>query len=356
MNTIQAQGYQVIINKDIYKKLNDYLLSQKISSVFILSDQNTNENCLPILVKNLDKTIKYNSIVVEPGEENKNLDTCSFLWQELTNQGADRRSLLINIGGGVITDMGGFVASTFKRGIRFINIPTTLLSMVDASVGGKTGVDFGMLKNQIGVFSNPEMVLIDTRYLDTLNLRYKTSGLAEIIKYAISYDTSIWDDIIDFDWGNKQALVELIYKSISIKNEIVLEDPKEGHLRKVLNFGHTLGHAVESYFLESKDKKTLTHGEAIAIGMILETFLSVEILGFPKDIFKLLQDKIFYFFPKTNISTSDIDHIFEYLIHDKKNVNGEVKFVLAKDFGKYAIDVNVEKALMKNAIEYYIGV
>ncbi|MFA5299731.1 MAG: 3-dehydroquinate synthase, partial [Lutibacter sp.] len=274
MQPILSNNYYVNFNEDAYQKLNIFISGYNPSIIFILVDQNTNNYCLSILLEALETVAEIEIIEIEAGEENKNLDTCTGVWNALTELGADRKSLMINLGGGVITDLGGFVASTFKRGIAFVNIPTTLLSMVDASVGGKTGVDLGVLKNQIGLFSDPEMVLIDTHYLETISDRELRSGLAEIIKYGITYDIRLWNEINNFKEINIGAISKLIHRSIEIKNEVVTKDPKEKGLRKVLNFGHTLGHAIESYFLESEDKENLTHGEAIAIGMVTEAFIS----------------------------------------------------------------------------------
>ncbi|MEX1383222.1 3-dehydroquinate synthase family protein, partial [Lutibacter sp.] len=216
MKPILSNNYFVNFNEDAYLKLNAYLASNKTSKIFILVDENTNQYCLPTLLESLETTSEIEIIEIESGEENKNLDTCTGVWHALTELGADRKSLLINLGGGVITDLGGFVASCFKRGIKFINIPTTLLSMVDASVGGKTGVDLGVLKNQIGLFSDPEMVLIDPRYLETVTEREIRSGLAEIIKYGLTYDVKLWNKIKKFNELSISNISTLIHRSIEI--------------------------------------------------------------------------------------------------------------------------------------------
>lgn len=353
MHSILSNNYYVNFQEQAYQKLNEYISDSKHSKIFILVDENTNENCLPILLQELATTLEIEIIEIESGEENKNLDTCSGVWHALTELGADRKSLMINLGGGVITDLGGFVASCFKRGISFINIPTTLLSMVDASVGGKTGVDLGVLKNQIGLFSDPEMVLIDTNYLNTVSEREIRSGLAEIIKYGLTYDVKIWNEINNFKALNLKNISSLIHRSIEIKNEVVTEDPKEAGLRKVLNYGHTLGHAIESYFLESKDKENLTHGEAIAIGMITEAYLSEKLLNFPLEKLQTIKEKIVAIYGKIQINKNDYDGIIELLIHDKKNVGGHVNFVLLTDFEKFKFDCKVEKDLLIEALDYY---
>ena len=354
MKPILSNNYFVNFNEDAYLKLNAYLASNITSKIFILVDENTNQYCLPTLLETLETTSEIEIIEIESGEENKNLDTCSGVWHALTELGADRKSLLINLGGGVITDLGGFVASCFKRGIKFINIPTTLLSMVDASVGGKTGVDLGVLKNQIGLFSDPEMVLIDPRYLETVTEREIRSGLAEIIKYGLTYDIKLWDEIKEFKNLSISNISTLIYRSIEIKNEVVTEDPKEHGLRKILNYGHTLGHAVESYFLESENKVKLTHGEAIAIGMITEAFLSEKLLNFPSNKLMEIKNKLLNIYGKVTIETTDYDAIIELLIHDKKNVSGQVNFVLLSDFEKFKFDCKVETSLLIEALNYYM--
>ena len=353
MQPILSNNYFVQFEAQSYVKLNNYLSENKPSTIFILVDENTNQHCLPVLLQEIETEVSIEIIEIEAGEENKNLDTCTGVWQALTELGADRKSLLINLGGGVITDLGGFVASCFKRGITFINIPTTLLSMVDASVGGKTGVDLGVLKNQIGLFSDPEMVLIDPRYLQTVTTREIRSGLAEIIKYGLTYDVKLWNKIINFKELTISNISTLIHRSIEIKNEVVTEDPKEHGLRKILNYGHTLGHAIESYFLESENKDILTHGEAIAIGMITEAYLSEKLLNFPANKLAEIKSKLLNIYGKVTIETSDYDKIIELLIHDKKNVSGQVNFVLLFDYEKFKFNCKVEKELLIEALDFY---
>lgn len=353
MRPILSNNYYVNFQEDAYNKLNKYILDTNPSTIFILVDENTEECCLPVFLQELETETSIEIIEIESGEKNKNLETCTGVWNALTELGADRKSLLINLGGGVITDLGGFVASTFKRGISFVNIPTTLLSMVDASVGGKTGVDLGVLKNQIGLFSDPEMVLIDPRYLETVTDRELRSGVAEIIKYGLTYDIKLWDAIKSGKDLSIYTLRDLIHRSIEIKNEVVTEDPKESGIRKVLNFGHTLGHAVESYFLESQSKENLTHGEAIAIGMITEAYISEQLFDFPKEETIEIKKEILSIYKKVVIKESDFNGIMELLIHDKKNVGGQVNFVLLTDYEKYKLDCKVDTSLIIDALNYY---
>src|SRR6218665_4176398 len=256
MSFIQANGYPIYCNESAYAALNDYLANHKYSSVFIIVDTHSNEFCLPNFLANLATETTIEIVEFDSGESSKNIDTCVEIWKVLTELGADRKSLIINVGGGVVTDLGGFIASTFKRGIDFINVPTTLLSMVDASVGGKNGVDLGNLKNQIGVINVPKLVLIDTEYLSTLPQNEMRSGLAEMLKHGLIYDAPYWRQFSDLKSIIFDDLDELIYRSVEIKNEIVIQDPTEKNIRKALNFGHTLGHAIESYFLENDAKTT----------------------------------------------------------------------------------------------------
>lgn len=352
MKTIQSTSYPVHFQENAYNMLNTYLANNAHSLIFVLVDENTNEACLPKLMTEMATTSTIEIVEIESGEINKNLETCMGLWNVLTELGADRKSLLINLGGGVITDMGGFVASTYKRGITFINIPTTLLSMVDASVGGKTGVDLGVLKNQIGLFSDPEMVLIDTEFLTTVSQKEIVSGTAEIIKYGLTYDIKLWDEIIS---NNLDNVNDLIHRSIQIKNEVVLEDRLEANLRKILNFGHTIGHAVESYFLESEHKETLTHGEAIALGMITETYLSYKLNDFPKATLETIKKNITDIFGKVPLVQEDYSAVLEMLKHDKKNVGGQVNFVLLENLEKCKIDCKVDNDLIIESLNYYLA-
>ena len=350
MKSIKAISYPVHFQEKGYQELSNLILTNNYSTLFILVDENTFEHCYPNFIPNLETDKRIEVIEIDSGEINKNLETCIGVWNAITELGGDRKSLLITLGGGVITDLGGFVASCFKRGIDFVNIPTTLLSMVDASVGGKTGVDLGVLKNQIGLFANPEMVIVDTKYLNTVTEREIKSGTAEIIKYGITYDVNLFNEIKD----NKDLQIEdLIFRSIEIKNEVVLQDPKEQNLRKILNFGHTLGHAIESFHLESKDKENLTHGEAIAIGMVCESYMSSKLLGFPTEKVNEVKDVVLSIYNRTNLLKEDFSAIMDLLKHDKKNVNGQVNFVLLNDYEDYKLDCKVSEELIIESMEFY---
>ena len=353
MQSIKANGYSVIFNEEGYKELNKLISENNYSTLFIIVDSITNEVCLPKLLPLIETESRIEIIEFEAGESNKNIDTCIQIWNVLTELGADRKSLIINLGGGVVSDLGGFVASTFKRGIDFINIPTTLLAMVDASIGGKTGIDLGSLKNQIGVINNPKLVVIDSEYLVTLPQIEMRSGLAEILKHGLIFDVSYWKQFLDLSQLDFADFDSIIYDSIKIKNEIVRQDPNEKGIRKALNFGHTLGHAIESYFLENPTKKNLLHGEAIAIGMILESYISMIKKLISKEEYVEIKSTIKSIFEVVNFDKSDIQSILDLLIHDKKNENGKIKFVLLDGIGKFTINQEVENEIITSSFEDY---
>mgnify|MGYP006140019045 FL=1 len=353
MQTIQANNYPVHFNEKGYEALNSHLKATKYSNLFIITDSNTNEYCLHKLLPYIETDLTIEIIEFEAGEINKNIDTCIEIWKVLTELGADRKSLIINLGGGVVTDLGGFVASTFKRGVDFINIPTTLLSMVDASVGGKTGVDLGNLKNQIGVINVPTMVLIDTQYLETVPQNELRSGLAEMLKHGLIFDKNYWEQFLDISTIDFSDLDLLIHRSVVIKNEIVMQDPTEKNIRKSLNFGHTLGHAIESYFLENENKTTLLHGEAIAVGMILESFISWQKKLITEIEYRQIKLAINAIYEAVQIDENDLQPIMDLLIHDKKNEFGTIQFALIDGIGSIKINQLVENELILSAFEDY---
>ena len=354
MNPIQANNYSIYFNDDSFIYLENLLKVETYSKIFVLVDENTNESCLPYFLSNLPTEIEIEIIEIEVGEENKNIYTCLDLWHTLIELGADRKSIMLNLGGGVITDLGGFVACTFKRGIDFINIPTSLLAMVDASIGGKNGVDLGNLKNQIGIIKEPKSVIVITKFLETLPSNEMRSGLAEMLKHGLIYDKKYWDKLKDLNNLNTDDLDELIKESIEIKNKIVSEDLTENGIRKSLNFGHTLGHAIESYFLESEDKKALLHGEAIAVGMILESFLSLKLNLISNEEYAEIKYIITDVFEKVEFNEVDIQKIIDLLIFDKKNEFGKVQFALLNKIGEIKINQTVDNSLILLAFEDYL--
>lgn len=353
LKTIQAFEHPIHFNENGYIALNQHLKEHKYSNLFIIVDTHTNEYCLPKFLPYLETELKIEIIEFEAGEAHKNIETCVEIWNVLTELGGDRKSLVINLGGGVVTDLGGFVASTFKRGVDFINIPTTLLSMVDASVGGKNGIDLGNLKNQIGVFNLPKMVIVDTAYLETVPKNEMRSGLAEMLKHGLIYDKNYWEQFLDLKSVDSTELDELIFRSVEIKNDIVTKDPTEKNLRKALNFGHTLGHAIESYFLENENKTTLLHGEAIAVGMILESYISLQKNLISIDEFNQIKTTLKSIYDNIEFNKSDIEPIIELLIHDKKNEYGTIQFALIDGIGKIIINQTVENELILDAFNDY---
>jgi 3-dehydroquinate synthase len=323
------------------------------SSCFLLVDQNTRINCLPPLYRlshllEIPASIQNAKIIEIPsGERHKNIETFAWIIEQLSENNADRKSLLINVGGGAICDMGGFVAACYKRGIDFINIPTTLLAMVDAAHGGKTGVDFQNFKNQIGVFAPAKMVAIDVVFLNTLPKTEVLSGFAEMIKMALITSIDFWNAIKKADFENLRALKPLIDEAISQKKQIVEQDPTEKNIRKILNFGHTFGHAFETFALENGTE--LSHGHAIAMGMLCELWLSEKTLNFDANLRQEISDYILSLYPKFSIQKTDFERLFEILLQDKKNNNGEVKPVLLEKIGHPRHDLSCSKELCLEA-------
>jgi 3-dehydroquinate synthase len=340
MNTIH-------INQSI-ESISSSVFSDSYSKVAVLADEHTKKACYPLLKPLLPK---HTLITIKSGEERKNLETCTYIWQLLTEKQFDRKGLLVNLGGGVIGDMGGFCAATYKRGIDFIQVPTTLLSQVDASVGGKLGIDFHGFKNHIGVFQEPAAVLIATDFLHTLPPSEVRSGFAEIIKHCLIADAGMWEKIRRRDL-NKQNLTELVPHSVEIKRKIVLQDPTEKGLRKILNFGHTIGHAIESYFL-LQAKKRLLHGEAIAIGMICESYLSYQRKLLDEQALYAIEEFIFSLYGKIFITDQDVEAILPLMMQDKKNEKGIIQCVLLNGIANPVYNQKITPAEIREAIYYY---
>jgi len=315
-----------------------WLEAESYSQVFIIADTHTQALCLLVFLEKTGLKPHPNLVVIQPGEGQKNLATCESIWQAMLAANLDRKALVLNLGGGVIGDMGGFCAATWKRGIDFVHIPTTLLAMTDAAIGGKLGVDFQGLKNIIGVFRQPAAVFVDPDFLDTLPERELRSGFAEVIKHALIGERALWEKLTDHH--SAKAVLEA---SIGVKVRIVAEDPQEKGLRMLLNFGHTIGHAIESYFLETDDP--LTHGEAIAIGMICELEGSErhkEVAAFLSSIF-----------PHRHIPESAFSAIWGLMQQDKKNASGKVRMALPNGlpYGMKVVEPSREvvvQCLMRN--------
>ncbi len=351
--TISAGNYEVAIGV-IFHDLNNWLNNNYVSRIFVFTDENTNRHCLPVFRQNLpERHSRIIEVETKSGEQNKHINTVSLLWEKLTQHHADRHALVINLGGGVLCDMGGFAAATYKRGIRFIQVPTTLLAMVDASAGGKTGIDFNGYKNQIGLFAEPSGVFIYPPFIDTLPPREFRAGLAEMLKHGLIADEAYFDRLKDMkqDEWSYEVLSDTIRHSVEIKNQIVTKDPQEKGLRKVLNFGHTAGHAFESWFLGSQNP--LLHGEAVACGMVVETFLSQYQLGLPiaktKKIIKGI--KKHFFLPE--LSEHSFNELIFLMKQDKKNKDGKVNFALIENPGKPVYDVEIDIYTVNRALLEY---
>lgn len=341
----------ITILNDNFSQLNDFLQSKSFSKIFILVDENTHEYCLPVLLGNMETDLAFEILEIEPGEEMKNIQTANQLWEILTEMQADRKALVINLGGGVITDMGGFVSSTYKRGIQFINIPTTLLSMCDASIGGKTGIDLMHYKNMVGTFTFPEQIFIYPKFLETLPYKELRSGFAEMLKHGLIADKIHWENLIHISKLDSEAVIPHIETSMDIKQTIVQQDFQEKNIRKTLNFGHTIGHAIESLCLSQGNP--ILHGEAVAMGMIAETYLSFTEGLISEETCTVIIENIQKHYPYLDISDFKDDDIFQLLINDKKNTDSKINFSLISGIGSCTFDYQCSKKSIASSIEFY---
>ena len=353
MKIIKATNYQVEIGSLLESSFSNVLSSFSGHKIIIIVDENTHDNCLDYLITSFNELERAEIVLLPTGETNKVMEVCFQVWQALTEYNVSRKDLIINLGGGMVSDMGGFIASIYKRGLKFINVPTSLLGMVDAAIGGKNGIDLEGYKNQLGTFSHPSHIFIDPVFLATLPGEEIFNGYAEMLKHALIQDKNLWLKIQKIHSENDLIQEDVIHTSILIKTKIIDKDPLEGGLRKILNFGHTLGHAIESFYLESDTKETLTHGEAIAIGMICESYMSSKTLNFSEKKVAEIKETILSIYPKIQLLSEDFPAILDYLKHDKKNVNGHVNFVLLFDFEDYKIDCKVSDELIMESMEYY---
>lgn len=339
---------EVVITNQINKALQFYFNGKKYSKIAVLVDENTLRHCYPLVKKIIPEHL---IITISSGESHKQLATCEKIWLALTKAEFDRKSLMINIGGGVIGDMGGFCAATYKRGINFINLPTTLLAQVDASVGGKLGIDFYGFKNHIGVFNSPDSVIIFPEFLKTLPSNEVRSGFAEVIKHHLIYDAKAWPTLVAMPF-EKQPWEKIIHHSTAIKETIVEQDPLEGGLRKILNFGHTIGHAIESFFLEIPGEKLL-HGEAIAIGMVAESFISMERSGLSSLEYEQISNYIIGQFSPKVIDETNFKAISDLALQDKKNEGGKINCTLLSTIGNAVFDVTINAQDIYNGLSNY---
>lgn len=350
---INSIGYKVFF-EDSLQSLQQFIIERNYSQVLILVDRNTNDHCLPVLQSALPELLDYDIIEVDPGEENKNIDFCIGVWNTMLDFGADRKSLMINLGGGVVTDMGGFAASTFKRGIDFIQIPTTLLAQVDASVGGKTGIDLGNVKNIIGTFNQPQAVFISSKFLDTLDERQIKSGYAEIIKHGLIYDKDLFFKVKNINESLSGSLDAIVYRSVEIKNEVITKDPHEQNLRKILNFGHTIGHAIEGYSM-LHDEEPLLHGEAIGIGMICEGYLSHKLNNLAKEELQHIVDVFKELYPRYKFDKTIYSDLIELMRNDKKNESNKLGFALLNKIGACDYNKFIDEEDIYTSLDFYLS-
>lgn len=354
MIKVETADYPIYFGAEGYPILGDFLNKKQYSKLLILTDSTCNELCLPHFLAHLPTTIPFEIVEIEPGETTKDLATCEGVWSAMLELELDRHSAVLAVGGGVVSDLGGFVASVYMRGIDCFLVPTTLLAMVDASIGGKTGVDLQGAKNVIGSFSTPKMVVIDATYLETLDPRELKSGYAEMLKHGLIYDESYYKHLSDIAHVDFADIETLIYHSVVIKSQIVQEDPQEAGLRKILNFGHTVGHAIESYYLTNPAKNRMLHGEAIAVGMVIEAYVSTVILGLKESVYQHIKESIQYIYGKEIFSELDIQEILNWLKFDKKNRAGEIRMVLLTDIGHCSYNIEVPKHLIEKGFEDYL--
>jgi len=342
MKLIEAQDYSIEIGALTESSFATFVQEKySHSKIIIICDENTHEYCLEYLITNFDFLSDAEVMLLPAGEENKVMEVCFQVWEAMSEYGVGRRDLIINLGGGVVTDMGGFIASVYKRGIDFINIPTSLLGMVDASIGGKTGIDLGPLKNQLGVFSNPKAIYVDVAFLHTLETKDVVNGYAEMLKHALIQDANFWKQISTIENLGELMNNETLAIAMGIKNSIVLQDPLEKNIRKNLNFGHTAGHAIEGYFL---DKDAIDHGHAVALGMIVEAHISMKHQLISKELFDEIERVILDWFPIHALDTSDIGNIVELLQHDKKNHSNRIQCCLLTGIGSCIYDQPVDES------------
>lgn len=344
---------RVIFSKNLQEELAMAIAECHHDKIFVLTDETTAVCCWPVIQSYL--CLKGAQVITIPANDtHKDLDSLAQVWTALGKNGATRHSLLINLGGGMVTDLGGFAASTFKRGINFINIPTTLLAMVDASVGGKTGINFNGLKNEIGVFNESRFVILNTCFLRTLDTENLLSGYAEMLKHSLIANEKMWAGHLNFSLEQdveSEEFTLLLRQSVELKERIVTEDPKEQGIRKALNVGHTIGHAFESFAIQTH--RPILHGYAVAYGIICELYLSVVKTGFPTDKMRQTVRFIREHYGSFPITCDDYDTLIELMTHDKKNTSGIINFTLLGGIGDIRINQSASKEEIKEALDFY---
>lgn len=347
----QMEKQEIIISQHLESSLEQAIARCPHDRMFVLTDSTTLQLCWP-LVQHFPCLAGAKMITISPTDDNKTLDSLSYVWSQLQQGCATRHSLLINLGGGMVTDLGGFAASTYKRGIQYINIPTTLLSMVDASVGGKTGINFGGLKNEIGVFNNASSVILDTQFLQTLDYDNLASGYAEMLKHGLISTSGNWAELLQFDLAKPDysLLGEMVGRSVQVKERVVTIDPTEKGLRKILNLGHTIGHALESLAME--ENRTVLHGYAVAWGLVSELYLSCALTGFPTDKMRQTVQFIKEYYGTFDFDCKHYEHLYELMKHDKKNVGDTINFSLLSDIGGIQLDQHATKELIFEAFDF----
>ncbi|MDR1330910.1 MAG: 3-dehydroquinate synthase [Tannerella sp.] len=345
---------EVVFSSDIAAELASYLSRNSYDRIYVLTDTHTHGMCLPLLDR-VSALTGATHIVIEAGDAHKSIEQVMRIWQTLSQTGASRASLLINLGGGMVSDLGGFAAASFKRGIHTLNIPTTLMAAVDAAVGGKTGINFNGLKNEVGAFHMPDCVMIDCRFLHTLDRDNLLSGYAEMLKHGLISSARLWADTLNYDPAAKnpdpQALAHLVKESVAVKSRIVAEDPYEKGLRKALNLGHTAGHAFES--LSFAQQRPLLHGHAVAAGLVAELYLSHKCCGFPSQAMRQTIYFIKTHYPPFVFDCHDYDTLCERMTHDKKNENGLIRFTLLSDIGQVRINQEAGRKQILESFDFY---
>ncbi len=340
MKTINTKDSVIEIGSVTEGSLTSVLQVYKNYNLIIIVDENTHDNCLEYMITSFPELERAEIILLPVGEENKVMEVCFQVWQAFTEYGFGRKDLVINLGGGVVTDMGGFIASIYKRGLKFINVPTSLLGMVDAAIGGKTGIDLDRFKNQLGTFSHPTHIFIDPIFLQTLPEEEVFNGYAEMVKHALIKNVDLWEKIRVIHSEEELTTIQNIYTSVKIKTDIVDGDPTEKGERKILNFGHTIGHALESYFL---DKTAISHGHAVALGMCAESFISFKRNWISKEVFKDIEATITASFPMISLNADEVSVVISLMYQDKKNESGKIFGSILKDVGLCSYDVELSE-------------